>query len=306
MLPARSLQPTAIMEPEWTTLPTQFDEASNQLSPDCDIIRIPKTDLFDFNAFRPTLGDLCSIVGPLDEIDASWAQEVGTSQSSLAKDEFRMPNAALLTPRMPSAVDAFDRHDAEQALLELDWRTFENPRDVFNHHEPRLDEFSGMSGHEDATQLSSAWPQKSLIFNDEGVENPWSHGLLEDAPVFSELGQVVKDADGGSIDPHATLDCTMDDSPVDAMNTKDVPRLLKRTAISDQAKKVLETSFFVDPYPRTEKMETLALEIGLSIKSVKTWFSNQRSRKTRLSGTFESPSPPLLCYTGTEPSLTPF
>lgn len=56
-------------------------------------------------------------------------------------------------------------------------------------------------------------------------------------------------------------------------------RRLARTPISTIARAILERYLDTDPYPSKQKLETLASDTDLSLKTVKNWFSNNRSRR---------------------------
>jgi hypothetical protein len=56
----------------------------------------------------------------------------------------------------------------------------------------------------------------------------------------------------------------------------------QRTVISKEAKRILEAQFDVNPYPSSEELGLLSKRIGLSPKSVTTWYCNARSRKGKL------------------------
>lgn len=54
----------------------------------------------------------------------------------------------------------------------------------------------------------------------------------------------------------------------------------RRATISPSAKDLFEYHFSIDPYPDKDTKDKIAAMTGLSVKSVKTWFANARSRKT--------------------------
>jgi hypothetical protein len=81
-------------------------------------------------------------------------------------------------------------------------------------------------------------------------------------------------------DAVSTPNLETNDGPadVDKMPTETKSKR-KRTRICDEARLRLENEFFVNPYPADEITILLATQTGLPVRTVKTWFTNARSRK---------------------------
>lgn len=72
-------------------------------------------------------------------------------------------------------------------------------------------------------------------------------------------------------------------TPLDPRRSYKAPKKqpARRTKISSAAKHILETQFDNNPYPDTDELAHLNKSTGLTMKSIKTWFCNIRSRKAR-------------------------
>ncbi|KAH7069147.1 hypothetical protein BKA63DRAFT_102062 [Paraphoma chrysanthemicola] len=64
----------------------------------------------------------------------------------------------------------------------------------------------------------------------------------------------------------------------------------KRTRISKQAKDVLQTHFRTNPYPNKEETLSLSKATKLTLRTIKTWFTNTRSRIKAINGECNEPS----------------
>jgi hypothetical protein len=58
----------------------------------------------------------------------------------------------------------------------------------------------------------------------------------------------------------------------------------KRTRITKAAKKILNDHFLINPYPNDAETSTLSRTTQLTGRTIKTWFSNSRSRKKLANG----------------------
>jgi hypothetical protein len=72
------------------------------------------------------------------------------------------------------------------------------------------------------------------------------------------------------------------EAPVEESTTWETKNLdLKRFYISKDSKVLLEEAFRMQPYPENNQFESLAHRTYLTIKQVKTWFTNTRTRRLK-------------------------
>ena len=49
-----------------------------------------------------------------------------------------------------------------------------------------------------------------------------------------------------------------------------------RVTLSEEQREALNIAFFLDPYPGTQAVEYLAMELGLEARTINNWFHNHR------------------------------
>ena len=78
-----------------------------------------------------------------------------------------------------------------------------------------------------------------------------------------------------SSDRSSPLD-TLDDYSNPASDTGTVAAKKPRATISEEQREALNIAFFLDPYPGTQAVEYLAMELGLEARTINNWFHNHR------------------------------
>ncbi|KAH7088758.1 hypothetical protein FB567DRAFT_590881 [Paraphoma chrysanthemicola] len=110
------------------------------------------------------------------------------------------------------------------------------------------------------------------------VDNSGEHqyGPIPDIPVHTALAS-ANGIEMETVTPAEVHGSAANGISADLLETPTLP-LSKRTRISKHAKDVLQTHFRANPYPNKEETLSLSKATKLTGRTIKTWFTNTRSR----------------------------
>ncbi|KAI8610457.1 Homeodomain-like protein, partial [Chytriomyces sp. MP71] len=62
----------------------------------------------------------------------------------------------------------------------------------------------------------------------------------------------------------------------------------KRVRVPREQMQWLKEIYDINPYPSQEELESISSDIGLSVRKVRVWFQNRRTRQRARNGTSEA------------------
>lgn len=208
----------------------------------------------------------------------------------------------LVEPNWPSVGLDLNAGTAQRSFepLEVHENGLESFHDV---HSFEVDSCNGLCG----TQTVDLANPDTLAWNDSrlspwvrdmeqdwpGVTNPDDEAPVDNSaerqdgpipcdPVHTTLGS-ASGIEMETVTPAEVHGMTVNGCNADLLETPTLP-LSKRTRISKQAKNVLQTHFRTNPYPNKEETLSLSKATKLTGRTIKTWFTNSRSRIKAING----------------------